>query len=30
MSDLPAERIGPAAPSEFVKVDLFGPYKVKD
>ncbi|XP_048035062.1 uncharacterized protein LOC125260633 [Megalobrama amblycephala] len=30
MSDLPPERIGPAAPFEFVTVDLFGPYEVKD
>lgn len=30
MSDLPPERIGPAAPFEFVTVDLFGPFEVKD
>lgn len=30
MGDLPPERIGPAAPFEFVTVDLFGPYEVKD
>lgn len=30
MNDLQAERTGPAAPSEFVKLDLFGSYEVKD
>jgi len=30
MSDLPPERTGPAAPFEFVTVDLFGPFEVKD
>ncbi|XP_052429387.1 uncharacterized protein LOC127970733 [Carassius gibelio] len=30
MSDLPPERIGPVAPFEFITVDLFGPYEVKD
>lgn len=30
MSDLPPERLGPAAPFEFTAVDLFGPYEVRD
>lgn len=30
MGDLPVERSGPAAPFQFLSVDLFGPYLVKD
>lgn len=30
MGDLPQERTRPAAPFEFIAVDLFGPYQVKD
>ena len=30
MSDLPPERVNPAAPFEFTTLDLFGPFEVRD
>lgn len=30
MGDLPVERLRPASPFQFMSVDLFGPYLVKD